>query len=249
MTPLSRMLLFSTVMVTAVAYVHSQCPFASKSPVEPTSKIRMIKFLSSILLYYRWQNLNSELCKKGEWDQRDSQLPGCHGRSQGMGEYSSEWVYSQFKYLVVNTPTRMIGFTNTLLLNWVYIVPNAPKVLMKESQEFWPADYGHYGPLFIRLAWHNAGSYRRSDGRGGADGGRQRWKSWELSISTSSLVECVNWLRNKRTDIHNDHTTSPQVWAGEKLARQHQPGQGPGTAVGYQGMLHLSKVKSYQILT
>src|SRR6516225_7112272 len=49
------------------------------------------------------------------------------------------------------------------------------RALMTDSQDWWPADYGHYGPLFIRMAWHAAGTYRITDGRGGAGTGAQRF--------------------------------------------------------------------------
>ena len=117
-----------------------------------------------------------------------------HGsRAAGHGTSNNDWWPNQLKLNILHQHSAQ---SNPLDEDFNYAdafksldldgLKQDIKALMTDSQEWWPADYGHYGPLFIRMAWHAAGTYRTSDGRGGAGTGNQRFaplNSWPDNVN------------------------------------------------------------------
>ncbi len=113
---------------------------------------------------------------------------GVHNHAAGAGTSNRDWWPNQLnlKILHQNAPqTNPMGEAFDYAEEFKSLDLAAVKQdiydLMTTSQEWWPADYGHYGPLFIRMAWHSAGTYRIADGRGGGGAGTQRFaplNSW-----------------------------------------------------------------------
>ena len=122
----------------------------------------------------------------------EAQCPFHHGAATG-GTTNQDWWPNQLKLELLhqhscksNPMGRDFDYAKEFKsLDLAAVKKNLAK-LMTDSQEWWPADFGHYGPLFIRMAWHSAGTYRTGDGRGGGGRGQQRFapvNSWPDNVS------------------------------------------------------------------